>query len=83
MTKSGRARRKPRARKRPAIPAAPPTPQDADAVNPALFESKEEEPPADAEASVEDPLQDWPEVEAEKDQWLLERNGKEDEPPDR
>ena len=24
-----------------------------------------------------------PEVEAEKDQWLLERNGKEDEPPDR
>jgi hypothetical protein len=83
VTRSGRARRKPRARKRLAIPAAPPTPQDAGAVNPALFESKQEEAAADAEVSVEDPLQDWPEVEAEKDQWLLERNGKENEPPDR
>jgi hypothetical protein len=49
----------------------------------ALFEPTEKKAAADADASVEDPLQDWPEIEAEKDQWLLERNGRGDEPPDR
>jgi hypothetical protein len=82
MNKSGKTRRKPRrARNKAAIPAAPQTPQDA--VNPALFEPKEGESRADADPSVEDPLQDWPEVEAEKDQWLLDRNGEGNEPPDR
>ena len=80
MTKSGKARRKPR-RARNAIPAAPQTPRDA--VSLALFEPTEKKAAADADASVEDPLQDWPEIEAEKDQWLLERNGRSDEPPDR
>lgn len=82
MNKSGKARRKPRrARNRVATPAAPLTPQDA--VNPALFEPKEGESGADADPSVEDSLQDWPEIEAEKDQWLLDRSGEDDEPPDR
>jgi len=80
MTKTRKARRKPR-RARNAIPAAPQTPRDA--VSLALFEPTEKKAAADADASVEDPLQDWPEIEAEKDQWLLERNGRGDEPPDR
>jgi hypothetical protein len=79
--KSARSRRKPRrTKKRPTIGIAQ-RPQDA--VNPALLDSKEKEARADADASVEDPLQDWPEVEAEKDQWLLEREGEGDEPPER
>ncbi len=41
-----------------------------------------EEPIPEGESSVEDPLQDWPEVEVEKDRWLLERNGERDEAPD-
>jgi len=36
----------------------------------------------DSDASVEDPLLDWSEVEDEKDQWLLERNGDRDDSPD-
>jgi len=36
----------------------------------------------DSDASVEDPLLDWPEVEEEKDQWVLERNGERDDSPD-
>ena len=80
MKKSARSRRKARrTRSRRAIPVAQRGPQDA--VNPALFEEKEAA--ADVDASVEDPLQDWPEVEAEKDQWLLERNDEGNEPPDR
>jgi hypothetical protein len=82
MKKRVKSRRKARRTKnRRAIPVVQQGPQDA--VNPALFGSKEKEAAADADASVEDPLQDWPEVEAEKDQWLLERNGEGKEPPDR
>jgi len=72
-----------RSGKRPAVPAAPQGPQDAGAASPALFESKEKDPEGDAEPSVEDPLQDWPELETEKDEWLLERDGEGNEPPDR
>jgi len=79
MTRSGKARRK----RQPAAPVAPQTPQDANAVNPALFESKEKEVAADDEASVQDPLQDWPESEPEDDRWLLERDDEGNEPPDR
>ena len=80
MRKSARPRRKPRRTKnRPAVPVAQ-GPQDT--VNLALLDSKEKEARADTDASVEDPLQDWPEVEAEKDQWLLERNGEGNDPPD-
>ena len=68
---------------KPAIPAAPQTPQDAGAASPALFESREKDAGADADPSVEDPLQDWPELEAEKDEWLLERDSEGNEPPDR
>ena len=83
MKKSAKSRRKARrTRNRRAIPVAQQGPQDA--VNPAPFEEKEKEAAANADASVEDPLQDWPEVEAEKDQWLLERNdGEGNETPDR
>jgi hypothetical protein len=84
MKKSGKARHKPRrAKNGPASPAAPLTLQDAGAVSAALFEPKEREAGADADPSVEDPLQDWPEIEAEKDRWLLDRNGGGNEPPDR
>jgi hypothetical protein len=84
VKKSGKARRKPRrAKNGPAILAAPPTLQDAGAVSPALFEPEEKEAEADADPSVEDPLQDWPEIDAEKDRWLLDRNGGGDEPPNR
>lgn len=82
MKKSPGSRRKPRRTKsRRVVPAVQQRPQDA--VNPALLDSKEKKATADADASVEDPLQDWPEVEAERDQWLLERNGEDNEPPDR
>lgn len=40
------------------------------------------EPLRDSDASVEDPLLDWPELEEEKDQWVLERNGERDDAPD-
>jgi hypothetical protein len=82
MKKGASSRRKRRRTKsKRAVPAVQQRPQDA--VNPALFESGEKEAEADADPSVEDPLQDWPELEAEKDEWLVERNGDEDEPPDR
>jgi hypothetical protein len=81
MKKSAKSRRKPRRTKNRRDPVAQQGPQDA--VNLALLESKEKKATTDADASVEDPLQDWPEVEAEQDQWLLERNGENNEPPDR
>jgi hypothetical protein len=46
----------------------------------ALLDTEEAGP--EDERSVEDPLRDWPETEAERDQWLVERNGEDREPPD-
>jgi len=82
MKKVASSRRKRRRTKsRRAVPAVQPGPQDA--VSPALLESREKDAGADADPSVEDPLQDWPELEAEKDEWLVERDGEGNEPPDR
>ena len=80
MIKSGKALRKRRRAKNASMtPAMPQAGQDT--VNAALLDPKEAG--ADADPSVEDPLLDWPEVEAEKDRWLLDRNGEGNESPDR
>ncbi len=70
-------RKLPPAREEPAMPAAT---QDAEGAGPAFLDWREREPEAVADLSIEDPLQDWPELEAEKDRWLLERNGGGSEP---
>lgn len=77
MTKARKPRRA-AAKKKPAPSAA--RPQDFGAASRALLGTEEANP--EDERSVEDPLQDWPETEAEKDQWLVERNGEGGEPPD-
>jgi len=80
VSKRAKRRRKPplAERKRPATLAQVP-----DGGTPAFLEPGKEAVEADADPSVEDPLQDWPELEAEKDEWLLERDGEGNEPPDR
>ena len=77
MTKVRKPRRA-RAKRKPATAAT--RPRDLGAASRALLDTEEAGP--EDERSVEDPLRDWPETEAEKDQWLVERNGEDREPPD-
>lgn len=79
MTKTRKPRRAKRKARRKAVP---PVARDRDlgAASRALLDTEEAGP--EDERSVEDPLQDWPETESEKDQWLVERDGKDREPPD-
>lgn len=77
MTKA-KKRRRAKAKRKPAPSAA--RPRDLGAASRALLDTEEASP--EDERSVEDPLQDWPETEAEKDQWLVERDGEDREPPD-
>ena len=71
-------RRKPQRNKKTfeALPAK----QDLDAASRALLEEREgPDAAAPRDASIEDPLQDWPESAGEEDQWLKERRGGSDQ----
>jgi hypothetical protein len=75
-----RAKRGSRAASRGKAQPAPaaPVPEDLNAASRALLEAEEmgRQPDLAAEGSVQGPLAGGPEVEAEQDQWLLERPGK-------
>jgi len=75
----GKAKKAPRAKARPKkvrAPSAPVPAEDANAASGALLALEDgRRPEAEADGSVEDPLQDWPEPEGEPDRWLDERVG--------
>jgi hypothetical protein len=76
MPTAKKARRaKPKPKKRVPAPAAP-APDDAgNAAGGALLALEDGRGAADADASVEDPLGDWPEAEGDPDRWLEDRPG--------
>jgi hypothetical protein len=68
-----RIKRRPQRRR---TPAAPPSPaENGNATAEALLALEDGRGTAEADASVEDPLEDWPEAEGEPDRWLDERPG--------
>lgn len=73
----GRAKRTTRADSRAKAPQPVTTPEDLDAASRALVEAedarRDRRPDVAAEESVQAPLADRPEAEAEEDRWLLER----------
>ena len=83
-----RAKRSTRKRSRPvrarrddtSTPTQSPVGTPDDGLNPALQGIDERDPRSPArspDASIEDPLQDWPEGEAsDRDDWLIERGGR-------
>jgi hypothetical protein len=81
-----KAKRKRRATSRGRAKAAAPVvrSEGADAPGHALLglEPDRGAQAAAGEGSVEDPLEDWPELEAERDRWLLERPGEGVEEPE-
>lgn len=83
MTRAKRERRATSRSKRPkpttTPPAAVPVASDLNAAPRALLEPEVDQgrrPDENEEASVQDPLKDWPELEAERDEWTLDRPGK-------
>ena len=80
MTRAKKVSRKKRAPRKSTSAVSVRPPQDMDARR-ALLELEE----AGGDPSVEDSLEDWPEMEQEQkqDEWLLGLNGKDKEPPDR
>jgi hypothetical protein len=68
MAKARKTRRPKAQPKRVRAPAAPEPAEDRNAAGAALLA-------LEADGSVEDPLQDWPEAEGEPDRWLDERGG--------
>jgi hypothetical protein len=83
MTKAKRTRRaQPRGRAKPAAPVV--RGEAADAPSHALLGLEPERGAQEAEGdgSVQDPLEDWPELAAERDRWLLERPGEGVEEPE-
>jgi hypothetical protein len=78
MAKAKKARRatpKPKPKKRAAASAVPRPEEGGNAVPGALLALEDGRGAAEADASVEDPLEDWPEAEGEPDRWLDERPG--------
>jgi len=77
MARAKKARRAKRRPERVRAPAEPLRDQDANAASGALLEegrgAADVQPEGDA--SVEDPLQDWPEAEGDPERWLEERSG--------
>jgi hypothetical protein len=72
-----KAKKTPRAKpkKRAPAPAAPAPDDDGNAAGGALLALEDGRGAAEVDASVEDPLEDWPEAEGEPDRWLEERPG--------
>jgi hypothetical protein len=68
----GRTKRRPQRRR---APAAPPPEENGNAAAAALLAPEDGRGAAEVDASVEDPLQDWPEAEGEPERWLDERPG--------
>jgi hypothetical protein len=77
MTRAKKARRAKARQKKVGAPPVPVSDQNGNAASAALLALDEGGRAADiapeGDASVEDPLQDWPEAEGEPDRWLDER----------
>ena len=62
----------------PPVPVEPPS-EDLTGAASALVDAdagKGRRPDEGTDASVQDPLQDWPDLETERDEWTLDRPGK-------
>lgn len=83
MPRAKKARRA-KPQKRAPAPAAPPAEENGNAAAGAMLALEDGRGGvAEAEGSVEDPLEDWPEAGGEPDRWLDERPGEDvQKPPD-
>ena len=75
MTGPGGRKRSKRRPQRLRTPAAPRPEENGNAAAGALLALEDGRGGAEVDASVEDPLEDWPEAEGEPDRWLDERPG--------